>query len=162
MTNQETNNLNNFHSSLNEFVGTEQYYFSQPFKNVHYTEGVKYFIDNAGNGANWFLIIVATEIIPILKDDFFFIELTVKSKLIDAEISKEELIIEQPAIEKQEVKKEKTKQPENYVQNRKRPIFKDNYERYEWHMKNGCIGNEDRQWLSEYIRSEEFKIIYEK
>lgn len=27
---------------------------------------------------------------------------------------------------------------------------------------NGCIGNEDRQWLSEYIRSEEFKIIYEK
>ena len=86
----------------------------------------------------------------------------IKSKLIDAEISKEELIIEQPVIEKQEVKKEKTKQPENYVQNRKRPIFKDNYERYEWHMKNGCIGNEDRQWLSEYIRSEEFKIIYEK
>ena len=74
----------------------------------------------------------------------------------------EELIIEQPVIEKQEVKKEKTKQPETYVQNRKRPIFKDNYERYEWHMKNGCIGNEDRQWLSEYIRSEEFKIIYEK
>ena len=86
----------------------------------------------------------------------------IKSKLIDAEILKEELIIEQPVIEKQEVKKEKTKQPENYVQNRKRPIFKDNYERYEWHMKNGCIGNEDRQWLSEYIRSEEFKIIYEK
>lgn len=54
------------------------------------------------------------------------------------------------------------KEPENYIQNRKRPIFKDNYERYEWHMKNGCIGNEDRQWLSEYIRSEEFKIIYEK
>ena len=86
----------------------------------------------------------------------------IKSKLIEAEISKEELIIEQPVIEKQEVKKEKIKQPENYVQNRKRPIFKDNYERYEWHMKNGCIGNEDRQWLSEYIRSEEFKIIYEK
>lgn len=86
----------------------------------------------------------------------------IKSKLIEAEISKEELIIEQPVIEKQEVKKEKTKQPETYVQNRKRPIFKDNYERYEWHMKNGCIGNEDRQWLSEYIRSEEFKIIYEK
>ena len=86
----------------------------------------------------------------------------IKSKLIDAEISKEELIIEQPVIEKQEIKKEKTKQPETYVQNRKRPIFKDNYERYEWHMKNRCIGNEDRQWLSEYIRSEEFKIIYEK
>ena len=84
----------------------------------------------------------------------------IKSKLIEAEIDIEEI----PVIEKQEVKKEKVKvkEPENYVQNRKRPIFKDNYERYEWHMKNGCIGNEDRQWLSEYIRSEEFKIIYEK
>ena len=82
----------------------------------------------------------------------------IKSKLIEAEINAEEI----PIIEKQEIKKEKEKQPENYVQNRKRPIFKDNYERYEWHMKNGCIGNEDRQWLSEYIRSEEFKIIYEK
>ena len=84
----------------------------------------------------------------------------IKSKLIEAEIDIEEI----PVIEKQEIKKEKVKvkEPENYVQNRKRPIFKDNYERYEWHMKNGCIGNEDRQWLSEYIRSEEFKIIYEK
>ena len=101
--------------------------------------------------------------IKINKFDYSTIDIDlIKSKLIDAEISKEELIIEQPAIEKQEVKKEKTKQPENYVQNRKRPIFKDNYERYEWHMKNGCIGNEDRQWVSEYIRSEEFKIIYEK
>lgn len=82
----------------------------------------------------------------------------IKSKLIEAEIVSEEI----PVIEKQEIKKEKVKEFENYVQNRKRPIFKDNYERYEWHMKNGCIGNEDRQWLSEYIRSEEFKIIYEK
>ena len=84
----------------------------------------------------------------------------IKSKLIEAEIDIEEI----PVIKKQEIKKEKekVKESENYVQNRKRPIFKDNYERYEWHMKNGCIGNEDRQWLSEYIRSEEFKIIYEK
>lgn len=70
-------NHNNFHLSLSEFVGTSQYYFSQPFKNIHYTDGVKYFIDNAGNGANWFFIIVATEMIPTLKDDFYFIELTV-------------------------------------------------------------------------------------
>ena len=82
----------------------------------------------------------------------------IKSKLIEAEIASEEISV----IEKQKIKKEKVKEPENYVQNRKRPIFKDNYERYEWHMENGCIGNEDRQWLSEYIRSEEFKIIYEK
>lgn len=34
-------------------------------------------MDNAGEGANWFLILVSTEIKPILKEDFYFIELTV-------------------------------------------------------------------------------------
>ena len=41
-----------------------------------------------------------------------------------------------------------------------RPIFKSSYERYEWHMQNGCIGNDDRKWLSEYIKSDEYKEIY--
>ena len=64
-----------------------------------------------------------------------------------------------PQIIKDETKKV---EPENFVQNRKRPIFKENYERYEWHMQNGCVGTEDRLWLSEYIKSEEYKNIYEK
>ena len=42
-----------------------------------------------------------------------------------------------------------------------RPIFKNAYERYEWHMQNGCICPEDRIWLAEYIKSDEFKEIYE-
>ena len=42
-----------------------------------------------------------------------------------------------------------------------RPIFKNNYERYEWHMQNGCISKEDRDWLTNYIKSEEYKTIYE-
>lgn len=42
-----------------------------------------------------------------------------------------------------------------------RPIFKNNYERYEWHMQNGCICQEDRKWLTDYIQSDEFKEIYE-
>jgi putative transposase len=42
-----------------------------------------------------------------------------------------------------------------------RPIFKTNYERYEWHLKNGCIGIEDRKWFENYIKSDEFKEIYE-
>ncbi len=42
-----------------------------------------------------------------------------------------------------------------------RPIFKNAYERYEWHMQNGCICPEDRTWLTEYIKSDEFKEIYE-
>jgi putative transposase len=41
-----------------------------------------------------------------------------------------------------------------------RPIFINSYERYEWHMKNGCITQEDRKWLAEYIKSDEFKDIY--
>ena len=41
-----------------------------------------------------------------------------------------------------------------------RPIFTNNFERYEWHMQNGCIGNDDREWLKNYIQSNEFKEIY--
>lgn len=42
-----------------------------------------------------------------------------------------------------------------------RPIFKTAYERYEWHMKNGCINNDDREWFKNYIESDEYKEIYE-
>ena len=42
-----------------------------------------------------------------------------------------------------------------------RPIFKSNFERYDWHMKHGCISHEDRSWLASYIKSEEYKEIYE-
>lgn len=41
-----------------------------------------------------------------------------------------------------------------------RPIFKSSYERYEWHMQNGCICQEDRTWLTNYIKSDEYKEIY--
>ena len=43
-----------------------------------------------------------------------------------------------------------------------RPIFKSSYERYEWHMQNGCICPEDRTWLTNYIKSDEYKEIYGK
>ena len=83
----------------------------------------------------------------------------IKDKLLEAEV------IETPALEvKEEIIADEVPQHEeieNYVQNRKRPLFKENYERYEWHMKYGCIGTEDRQWLSNYIKSEEYKTLYE-
>ncbi|MBR5554840.1 Mu transposase C-terminal domain-containing protein [bacterium] len=41
-----------------------------------------------------------------------------------------------------------------------RPIFRSSYERYEWHMQNGCISIEDRNWLRDYMQSDEFKEIY--
>lgn len=43
-----------------------------------------------------------------------------------------------------------------------RPIFKSSYERYEWHMQNGCVCPEDRTWLANYIKSDEYKEIYGK
>jgi len=41
-----------------------------------------------------------------------------------------------------------------------RPIFKSACERYKWHMQNGCIYPEDRTWLANYIKSDEYKEIY--
>ena len=41
-----------------------------------------------------------------------------------------------------------------------RPIFKNAYERYEWHMQNGCLYPEDREWLAKYIKSDEYQEIY--
>lgn len=37
---------------LAQFTGTEHYYFSPPFSNFNYTDGVKYLADKAG--AHWF------------------------------------------------------------------------------------------------------------
>ncbi len=71
--------LNNFQSSLNKFTGTSQYYYNPLFKNLNYTDGVRFFIQNAGEGAYWFLTLVATEIKPLLKEDFYFIYLTVNN-----------------------------------------------------------------------------------
>ena len=59
---------------LSQFYGTENYYRSCIFapKMVH-TDGVQYFAENAGNGAFWFLDIVATEIFPMLKTEPFLV-----------------------------------------------------------------------------------------
>ncbi len=82
----------------------------------------------------------------------------IKDKLLEAEVETSEPPVTEKITTKEDIT---TQEPENYVQNRKRPLFKENYERYEWHMQNGCLCNEDRVWLSNYIRSEEYKTIYE-
>lgn len=41
-----------------------------------------------------------------------------------------------------------------------RPIFKSKYERYEWHLKNGCHSQEDRKWYQHYQLTKEYKEIY--
>ena len=41
-----------------------------------------------------------------------------------------------------------------------RPIFRNNFERYEWHINNGCLNPEDRTWFENYIKSDEYREIY--
>ena len=40
------------------------------------------------------------------------------------------------------------------------PIFSSNYEKYEWLMQHGCTYPEQRKWLADYIRSDEFINLY--
>ena len=61
-------------SELSQFIGTTQYYRPSMFSSMRITDGVKYFIDNAGHGAYWFTDIVATEIVPLI-DDFMVVQL---------------------------------------------------------------------------------------
>ena len=41
-----------------------------------------------------------------------------------------------------------------------RPVFMNNYEKYEYLMKEGCTNPEERRWLQDYKNSEEFRLIY--
>ncbi len=68
-----------------------------------------------------------------------------------------EPILEVEQIE-EKPKKEKKKTPREQQMNK--PIFSSNYEKYEWLMKNGCTNSYDRNWLTKYIRSDEYINLY--
>lgn len=65
----------------------------------------------------------------------------------------DEIIGEQPK-PKRERKLTPCKQQMN------KPIFSSNYEKYEWLMANGCTNSDDRNWLTKYIRSDEYQNLY--
>lgn len=50
---------------LNQFTGTDQWYRHGLVPKMLYTDGVRYFAENAGGGAYWFLDIVATELFQL-------------------------------------------------------------------------------------------------
>lgn len=52
-------------ADLANFYGTEKWYRHALVRSMLYTDGVQYFAENAGDGAYWFLDIVATEIYPL-------------------------------------------------------------------------------------------------
>jgi len=79
--------------------------------------------------------------------------------LIESKMVNEVKIHDEPVI-KPVVPKEQKIIPKIKTSIVARPIFTTSYERYEWHMQNGCISTEDRTWLANYIQSSEFKEIY--
>lgn len=74
------------------------------------------------------------------------------------EIEQEQQIEIEPIIE-EKPKRERVKTAREQQMNR--PLFNTNYEKYEWLMKNGCTNSEDRTWLTQYIRSDEYFNLYE-
>ena len=64
--------------------------------------------------------------------------------------------VEEKIIEK--TKRERKLTPREQQMNR--PIFNTDYEKYEWLMANGCTNPEDRKWLTNYIRSDEYYNLY--
>ena len=68
----------------------------------------------------------------------------------------ERIMAEQQIIEKP--KRERKLSPRELQMYR--PIFNTDYEKYEWLMTNGCTNPEDRKWLTNYIRSDEYYNLY--
>jgi len=56
------------------------------------------------------------------------------------------------------IAKNKPKPEKIYVT--EKPFFKTSYERYDWLMKYGCTNSDDRVWLQEYQKSDEYEMIY--
>lgn len=57
-------------NGLSLFTGTENYY-KHALGKMKYTDGVKFFAENAGGGAYWFLDIVGTEIVQLQQSEPF-------------------------------------------------------------------------------------------
>ncbi len=56
------NKLSDLKTELSEFTGTEDWFFNPLYRNMKYTDGIKYFAEKAG--AYWFLDIIGTEYHP--------------------------------------------------------------------------------------------------
>lgn len=80
---------------------------------------------------------------------------TEKAEVLEIE-PEDDVIDIQPIIEKP--KRERKLTPRE--QQMDKPIFNSNYEKYEWLMTHGTTNPEDRKWLAEYMRSDEYYNLY--
>ena len=73
-------------------------------------------------------------------------------------------ILELPEVEKpvevEPVKSKKEKKLTIREQQINRPYFANEVERYEWLINNGCTNSDDRKFLTEFIRSEQYNLLY--
>jgi len=69
----------------------------------------------------------------------------------------------EPIIEIEQFEPEKTVREHKLSPREKqmnKPMFDSDFEKYEWLMNNGCTNPEDRKWLADYIRSDEYNNLY--
>lgn len=88
-------------------------------------------------------------------------------KQIKKTFPKEELqvldIVPEPTLEIEQFEPEKTVREHKLTPREKqmnKPMFDSDFEKYEWLMNNGCTNPEDRKWLTDYIRSDEYYNLY--
>ena len=99
---------------------------------------------------------IKNRLVKQIKKNFTSDELQV----LEIEGVNEELALSEPTQKiLSKPKRERVKTPREQQMNR--PLFNTNYEKYEWLMKNGCTNSEDRTWLTQYIRSDEYFNLYE-
>ena len=88
-------------------------------------------------------------------------------KQIKKTFPKEELqvldIVPEPTLEIEQFEPVKTVREHKLTpreKQMKKPMFDSDFEKYEWLMNNGCTNPEDRKWLADYIRSNEYNNLY--
>src|SRR5574344_632591 len=88
-------------------------------------------------------------------------------KQIKKTFPKEELqvldIVPEPTLEIEQFEPEKTVREHKLTpreKQMKKPMFDSDFEKYDWLMNNGYTNTEDRKWLADYIRSNEYNNLY--
>ena len=69
-----------------------------------------------------------------------------------------EVIDEITPLLEEKTKRERKQTPREQQMNR--PIFNSDYEKFEWLMSNGTTNSEDRKWLVNYMKSDEYINLY--